>query len=108
MINYRYENSKIITDCEEIPVYGEYDLVVVGGGMAGVGAALAGAKEGAKTIIIENTSALGGLVTMGLVNIPLDFLSGTGSEFFDRLTAMGGLRNRNTNPEMHKLLLTEW
>ena len=104
MINYRYENSKIITDCEEIPVYGEYDLVVVGGGMAGVGAALAGAKEGAKTIIIENTSALGGLVTMGLVNIPLDFLSGTGSEFFDRLTAMGGLRNRNTNPEMHKLL----
>lgn len=89
---------------KEIPVYGEYDVVVVGGGMAGVGAAVAAGRAGAKTILIENTSALGGLATMGLVNIPLDFCSGLGNEFFNRLTEMNGLRKRNSNPEKHKLL----
>ena len=104
MINYKIENEQIFIGAESVEVYGEYDVVVAGGGMAGVGAAIAAAKEGAKTIIIENTSALGGLATMGLVNIPLDFLSGVGSEFFERLEAMNGLRNRNSNPEKHKLL----
>ena len=65
---------------EYAPLYGEYDVVVVGGGMAGVGAAVASARGGAKTILIENTSALGGLATMGIVNIPLDFPSGLGQE----------------------------
>ena len=103
MINYEMNDGNIIRYEESIPVYGEYDVVVAGGGMAGVGAALAAAKNGAKVIIIENTSALGGLVTMGLVNIPLDFVSGVGREFFDELTAMGGLRKNNSCPEKHKL-----
>ncbi len=98
MIELKNYNEK------EIPVYGEYDVVVVGGGMAGVGAAVAAGRAGAKTMLIENTSALGGLATMGLVNIPLDFCSGLGNEFFTRLTEMNGLRKRNSNPEKHKLL----
>jgi len=104
MIQYACSDGRIQTAAENIPVYGEYDVVVVGGGMAGTGAAIAAARAGAKTIVIENTSALGGLATMGLVNIPLDFLSGIGSEFFDRLTEMNGLRKRNSNVEKHKLL----
>ena len=104
MVKYQVENGMAVVGREEIPVYGEYDVVVVGGGMAGVGAALAAGRAGCKTILIENTSGLGGLATMGLVNIPLDFLSGLGTEFFDRLTKMNGLRNRNSNPEKHKLL----
>lgn len=104
MTEYILENGSIIRGDEKIPVYGEYDVVVAGGGMAGVGAALGAAKNGAKVIIVENTSALGGLVTMGLVNIPLDFVSGVGKEFFERLEAMNGLRNANSDPEKHKLL----
>ncbi len=104
MISLQQENDKVLIGGEAVPVYGEYDVVVVGGGMAGVGAALAAGRAGAKTILIENTSALGGLATMGLVNIPLDFLSGLGSELFDRLRAVNGLRNRNSNPEKHKLI----
>ncbi len=104
MIDLKFTQDKILLGEEAVPVYGEYDVVVVGGGMAGVGAAIAAARTGAKTILVENTSALGGLVTMGLVNIPLDFLSGLGTEFFDRLTEMNGLRKRNTDPEKHKLL----
>ena len=67
---------------EYAPLWGEYDVVVVGGGMAGTGAAVAAARAGAKTILVENTSALGGLATMGIVNIPLDFLSGLGQIVF--------------------------
>lgn len=104
MLKFKCENGFVINGEEKIPVYGEYDVVVVGGGMAGVGAALASAKMGAKTIIIENTSALGGLATMGLVNIPLDFVSGVGKEFFDDLDAINGLRRRNSDPEKHKLI----
>lgn len=89
---------------EYAPLYGEYDVVVVGGGMAGTGAAIAAARAGAKTILIENTSALGGLATMGIVNIPLDFLSGLGKELFERLVECNGLWRRNTDPEKHKLV----
>lgn len=104
MINYAVENGNVVSETEQIPVYGEYDVVVIGGGMAGVGAGIAAAKEGAKTIIIENTSALGGLATMGIVNIPLDFVSGIGDELFDELKKINGIRKRNTNPEKHKLV----
>ena len=38
---------------EYAPLFGEYDVVVVGGGVAGVGAAVAAGRAGAKTILIE-------------------------------------------------------
>lgn len=104
MLELKMQNGNVVTEKEEISVYGEYDVVVVGGGMAGVGAALAAAKGGAKTIVVENTSALGGIATMGLVNIPLDFVSGVGEEFFDELVKINGLKNRNSDPEKHKLI----
>ena len=44
-----------------------YDVVVIGSGPAGIGAAIASAREGAKTLIIEKESTLGGMMTGGLV-----------------------------------------
>jgi hypothetical protein len=52
----------------DIPVYGHYDVVVVGGGFAGTGAAIAAAREGVNVLIIEKFSAFGGIGTMGLMN----------------------------------------
>lgn len=43
-----------------------FDVVVVGGGVAGFAAAVASAKTGAKTALIEDSGALGGVLTVGL------------------------------------------
>lgn len=48
----------------------QYDVVVVGGGTAGVIAAIQAGRAGAKTLLIEKTGMLGGTVTTGGVNFP--------------------------------------
>lgn len=45
----------------------KYDLVVVGGGLSGVCAAVAAARHGVKALIIEKSNCLGGTATNGLV-----------------------------------------
>ena len=45
----------------------KYELIVVGGGFAGFGAAVAAAREGVKTLLIERTNALSGAANTGLV-----------------------------------------
>jgi len=47
---------------------GDYDVIVVGGGVAGVAAAVAAARGGAKTVILEKSVAFGGLATIGLIS----------------------------------------
>lgn len=47
----------------------DYDVIVCGGGPAGVTAAISAAREGAKTLLLEGTSSLGGMSTNGLVNM---------------------------------------
>lgn len=46
----------------------EYDVIVVGGGPSGCAAAIAAAREGADTLLIETGSALGGMATLGMVS----------------------------------------
>jgi hypothetical protein len=58
----------------------KYDVVVVGGGIAGVAAALASARQGKKTALIEKTVLLGGLATTGLVYIYLPLCDGNGTQ----------------------------
>lgn len=52
----------------EINIGGHWDVIVVGGGPSGCAAATAAAREGAKTLLIEGTGALGGMGTSGLLN----------------------------------------
>lgn len=51
---------------------GKFDVAVCGGGVAGVGAAVAAARNGAKVVLIESTGALGGTATSGLMGNILD------------------------------------
>ena len=50
-----YPNNKILLEpARQIPIAGEFDVVVCGGGPAGVAAAIAAGRNGAKTIILES------------------------------------------------------
>ena len=44
-----------------------YEVVVVGGGIAGVSAAVAASRQGKRVLLLEKASYLGGLATLGLV-----------------------------------------
>lgn len=44
-----------------------YDFVVVGGGLTGVCATIAAARQGVKTLLVEQSGFCGGMATMGLV-----------------------------------------
>ncbi len=58
----------ITEPAREIPVTAEVDVVVCGGGPGGFPAAIAAARHGAKTVLIERYGFLGGLATAGLVS----------------------------------------
>ncbi|MBU4465297.1 MAG: FAD-dependent oxidoreductase, partial [Actinobacteria bacterium] len=57
--------ASIRLPARDVPVYGEYDVVVVGGGPAGVMAAAAAGRAGRSTLLIERYGFLGGAGTMG-------------------------------------------
>ena len=60
--------ARIREDAREIEVYAEVDVVVCGGGPAGVVAALAAARMGRRVILVERYGFLGGMVTAAGVN----------------------------------------
>ena len=57
-----------------------YDVIVAGGGVAGVAAAVTSAKNGLKTLLIEKSNILGGLGTLGLINLFVPMCNGRGKQ----------------------------
>lgn len=51
-----------------LPVLGRYDVVVIGGGTAGAPAGIGAARQGAKTLVVEYLSGLGGVGTTGAIS----------------------------------------
>jgi hypothetical protein len=83
--------SSLHEPARDIPVVGEYDVVVCGGGPAGVAAAVSAARRGAKPLIIEQHGSLGGIWTTGLLSYFLDYRNKPGlmAEIIQRLEARG-------------------
>ncbi len=63
----------IVEEEREIPIKGEFDVVVCGGGPAGIAAAIEAGRSGAKTLLIENNGCLGGVWTSGSLTWILDY-----------------------------------
>ena len=87
-----------------MPVWGGYDVVVAGGGIAGVAAAVAAARNGATVCLLEKESALGGLATLGIVTVWLPLCDGHGHQVIGGLgeellhLSVADLRQNRTAP----------
>lgn len=57
-----------ITETLSVPVREGVDVIVVGGGIAGVAAAVAARRNGASVLLLEKQALLGGLATGGLIS----------------------------------------
>jgi hypothetical protein len=76
----RRREMEFLKETNRVPVVGRYDIIVVGGGIAGVAAALAARRNGCRVLIIEKTVVLGGLATLGLIAYYLPLCDGRGKK----------------------------
>jgi len=94
--------STIHLPAVDVPVLGEYEVVVIGGGPAGLFAAAAAARAGRRTILIERYGFLGGAGTMGGLSTfcglharvhgeDVRVIRGLADELLDRLDRLDGL-----------------
>ncbi|SDH10152.1 FAD dependent oxidoreductase [Sinosporangium album] len=74
----------VLEDAGTVPVAATFDVVVVGGGPAGVCAAIAAAREGARTALVERAAFLGGTATGAMVASFMGF-------FWKDLRVVGGI-----------------
>ena len=85
----------------DIPVAADVDVLAVGAGPAGVGAALAAARAGASTLLVEKAASLGGTWTLGMQTHATCFhdrqgrviVGGIALEILRRLHAMGAAQD---------------
>lgn len=76
-------------------LFGSYDVVVTGAGSSGIVAAIRAAREGAKTLLLEGTGFLGGLITGGRLTKPTGLInSAIFHEMLDRCVGYHGADGR--------------
>ena len=94
--------SSIVEPARTLPVYGEFDVVVIGGGPAGLAASTSAARLGAKVLLVERYGFLGGMGTAGgVTNFAglygrkngqmRQVVHGVVDELLERIAALGGL-----------------
>jgi glycine/D-amino acid oxidase-like deaminating enzyme len=92
------QTATIREPARDIPIAKRSDVLVVGGGSAGVAAAVAAARGGAEVTLVERYGSLGGLATGGLIALLLTLDDGRGrpvigglcQEITERMRAQGG------------------
>ena len=82
---------------KKLPVAAECDVLVAGSGPAGFSAAINAARQGAKTILVENADAVGGIATVGMMS---HFTGSVKSKFYAELLGRMTERVRGEHNEV--------
>lgn len=106
---------------KEVPVIAETQVLVVGSGPAGISAAVASARCGAKTMLVERYGCFGGALFVGQVESYTWYFNkntytaqGISKEIEDRMIKIGGVQDDDRgcghflNPEKYKYMLDCW
>ena len=94
--------GKIVEPSKELKVAGEADVIVAGGGPAGISAAVGAARAGAKVILLESKGTVGGIWTNGLLGCLIGFnYSELDREFLARLDRYRARRTRRPENDFH-------
>ncbi len=107
------KTGRITEPVREIGVAHTTDVLVVGGGIAGVMAALASGRSNGQTLLVERFGSLGGTGTAAMMNLfymPYAASRGLVRELFDRLIARGGAIPGEFvvyDPELYKVTALE-
>jgi flavin-dependent dehydrogenase len=103
-----YELGFVEVGEHSVPVLGEYDVVVIGGGTGGAPAGISAARRGAKTLVVEYLHGLGGVGTMGYISkYYYGYIKGFTAEV-DRGVADISSHGENTSPAWNPELKKEW
>lgn len=98
----------------------DFDVLIAGGGPAGIAASIAAARNGARTLLVERYGCVGGAFTNGMHLTPVGFepfkfwamptdpatwaVQGIAREVHDRMVAEGAVQKPVWDPETFKLL----
>jgi len=96
--NPSVENGRVMQPARQLPVLHQTDVLVVGGGPAGICAAIAAQRAGAQVALVERYGHFGGLWTGGLVLLVIGHIvkggrqvcQGIGEEMMRRLDRLPG------------------
>ena len=104
-------DHKVVIQLEsQIPIADRVDVIVAGGGIAGLSAAVGAGRTGAKTLLIEGQGFIGGIATASLMTlwtIPSPFVSGIAREIYEGLyRGKGAVLGKSVpfHPEAFKVL----
>jgi hypothetical protein len=98
LVNNEARSPTFLEEQRELPLLDQAEVVVLGGGPGGVAAAIAAARTGARTILVERFGSLGGTWTSGLLSsiMPFPYVSGIFPEILQNLDAVDGWRRAAT------------
>ena len=100
-------SEELFTFSKNIPIKKPHDVIVTGGGVAGVAAAVSAARHGASVLLIEKSNILGGLATLGLVNLFVPMCNGRGKQIIFGL-AEKWLRENTYTTKIMKWETKQW